>query len=67
MQDPTAKVDMWALGITLYQLLTLKHPFDRNDYAQTIKSIMDHPPQPLPEDISAETKQIVMMLLDKDP
>jgi serine/threonine protein kinase len=31
-KEPTSKVDMWALGIILYQLLSsLKHPFDDTD------------------------------------
>jgi serine/threonine protein kinase len=40
-QEPTAKVDMWALGIILYQLVASKnHPFEdkKNIYA-TIDNI----------------------------
>ena len=29
MREPTAKVDIWALGIIFYQLLTSKHPFQK--------------------------------------
>ena len=29
-EKSTIKVDMWALGIILFQLITKKHPFDRN-------------------------------------
>jgi len=27
MNQPTSKVDIWALGLIFYQLLTSKHPF----------------------------------------
>ena len=29
MKEPTAKVDIWALGIMFYWLLTSKHPFQK--------------------------------------
>ncbi len=29
-EKSTIKVDMWALGIILFQLITKKHPFDRD-------------------------------------
>ncbi len=55
MQEPTAKVDLWALGVILYQLLTLKHPFLKSEYVQTEKAIKKLPPNPLPQDISRDT------------
>jgi serine/threonine protein kinase len=39
MEQPTAKVDIWALGIILYQLLTSKHPFMKEDPWQTMIAI----------------------------
>jgi serine/threonine protein kinase len=55
MKQPTSKVDIWALGLILYQLLTSKHPFMRSIPVQTLKAIEDEDPDPLPETISNST------------
>ena len=55
MQSPTEKVDLWALGVIFYQLLTLRHPFLKEIFVQTEKAIKKLPPDPLPQDISQET------------
>jgi serine/threonine protein kinase len=59
MNDPTSKVDIWALGIILNQLLSKKHPFQKKEFVQTLKAILDHEPEPLPESISTNTKLLV--------
>ncbi len=63
MEAPTAKVDIWVLGIILYQLLTSKHPFKKDDFVQTIIAIREHDYPPLPPTVSAETQEIVRLLL----
>ena len=68
MQEPTSKVDMWAAGIILYQLLAAsKHPFKKNEFIQTLLSIRDLDYDPLPEKISPSTKKLVALLLQKNP
>ncbi len=44
----TPKVDIWALGIILYQLLSAgEHPFKANNPFRMIKNILDGNPDPL--------------------
>ncbi len=45
-QKPTSKVDIWALGILLYQLAENKLPFDRKTDLEMLNAIKDsEPPQ----------------------
>ena len=67
MNKPTSKVDIWALGIIFYELLTSKHPFRKEEIIQTIMAIKELEPEPLPDSISAQTKEIVSKLLNKNP
>jgi serine/threonine protein kinase len=39
-QPYTEKVDIWALGITMYALLTGRMPFDANDYDAMVREIL---------------------------
>jgi serine/threonine protein kinase len=54
---------MWSLGIILYELLTSKHPFMRNDILKTATAITQEEHPPLPSSIKEENKKIVSMLL----
>jgi len=39
--------DIFSLGIILYEMLTLQHPFKKENIPATIKAIQDHSPDPL--------------------
>ena len=67
-KQPTPKVDMWALGIILYQLVaSLNHPFECEDTFTMIDSITNNEPAPLPSSVSQFIKDIIKELLEKDP
>jgi serine/threonine protein kinase len=68
----TAKLDMWALGIILYQLVASnKNPFekedDKNNLFALINNIQNKDPAPLPESVSPLIKKTVKALLEKNP
>jgi NIMA (never in mitosis gene a)-related kinase 1/4/5 len=64
----TSKVDMWALGIILYELVSsLKHPFECENSFAMILAINNNDPAPLPSTASPFIKETIAMLLNKNP
>ena len=68
VQKPyTTKIDMWALGVILYQMFSDKLPFEADNYFDTMKLIRENDPKPLPTTVSPFIKEIIAQLLDKNP
>jgi NIMA (never in mitosis gene a)-related kinase 1/4/5 len=63
----TTKVDMWLLGVILYQFFTNKLPFEADNYYDTMKLIRESDFPPLPSTVSPFIKEIITNLLDKNP
>lgn len=59
--------DVWALGVVLYELLTLKHPFNATDMKGLMQRILKVQYDPVPMMYTAEMRDIVPQLLAKDP
>ncbi|KAA6386172.1 MAG: hypothetical protein EZS28_018302 [Streblomastix strix] len=67
----TTGADIWAFGITMYELLFQYHPFTNQgkitDQMQIILRIMKLKPEQPPEQYSANLRKLIMEMLKKDP
>ena len=65
-----ARADVYALGLTLYELLTLRPGFDSSDRLKLIEQIKtEEPPRPRAVDarIPRDLETIVLKAIEKDP
>ena len=63
----STKLEMWALGVILYQFFSNEHPFVAATHYLLQKLIMEGNPAPLPSTVSAFIKEIIAQLLEKKP
>ncbi len=64
------RTDLFALGVTLYEMLTGKDPFDADSIPTVMHNILHRdppPPSTLNPDVPPELDQVVMRALAKDP
>ncbi|GIW23182.1 MAG: hypothetical protein KatS3mg068_2189 [Candidatus Sericytochromatia bacterium] len=64
------RADIYSLGVSLYELLTGKFPYDGDNVASIISKIMQaipEPPSKYNKNIPYELDQIVMKAIEKDP
>jgi serine/threonine protein kinase/tetratricopeptide (TPR) repeat protein len=65
-----ARGDIYALGLTLYELLALRPAFDESDRHRLIKQVTDVEPPPLRKvrkDIPKDLETIVHKAIDREP
>jgi serine/threonine protein kinase len=65
--DYDYKADVWSLGCIIYELCTLRRPFDGDSMATVFSNILNNSPDPLPEELSESLKSCVFMMLEKNP
>ena len=66
-KQSTTKVDIWALGVILYQFFSNQLPFEEDSYYSTMKLISESEPEPLPSTVPRFIREIIAKLLDKNP
>lgn len=47
LEDTDFRVDIWAIGVVLYELVTGGHPFEKKNYNALMRSILKDEPQPI--------------------
>ncbi|MDP2269152.1 MAG: serine/threonine-protein kinase [Archangium sp.] len=68
-----ARVDVYAVGLVIYELLTGRQPFIADNFGKLVIEITQSPPPPLPnvtpggERIPSGLGAVVMRCLEKDP
>jgi serine/threonine protein kinase len=64
------RTDVYALGVTLYEMLTLRRPFRGDAYDQTIHLILHReptPPRKIDPHIPLDLETICLRAMDKEP
>src|ERR1041385_2670806 len=68
-EELDARVDIYALGVIMYEAATGRVPFVGNNYLSVISQVLNEEPQSLRElrpELSEEFEAIVLRAMDKD-
>ena len=69
-KETDARSDLFSFGCVMYEMITGRAPFRRDDQTATLKAVLQDAPEPLARykaDVSDNCQLVVSKLLEKDP
>lgn len=61
------KADVWSLGCVIYELTTLRRPFEGESLAVVIGALLNQDYEPIPDQYSTDMRDLVALMLRKKP